>query len=280
VNALCGGTSTSVDIAEPQAVVSELVPTVDFCNSGVSGRLEMILDNTEHFNYTITNAEGVVVANGDVQDSYKIVPDLSYGAYSVMISSDCYNETMNVDLSDSNAVALDIVVNTPLQSIPLGETVTISANALSESEVSYEWLVNGFDGGDNSYLSFAVNTAGVYNIQCVASNEFCSATSFSQAIVEEEEVDEEVTGLDENTNGVAAIITRMGNSVVVTFENASTSKAKISIYNSSGSLVMQVSGFADKGQVRTIDITGLASGIYTVNVEQDNKRLAQQQIVK
>ena len=43
---------------------------------------------------------------------------------------------------------------------------------------------------------------------------------------------------------------------------------------------MQVSGFADKGQVRTIDITGLASGIYTVNVEQDNKRLAQQQIVK
>lgn len=280
VNALCGGTSTSVDIAEPEAVLSELVPTVDFCNSGVSGRVEMIVDNTEHFNYTITNAEGIVVANGDVQDNYKIVPDLSYGAYSVMISSDCYNETMNVDLSDPNAVALDIVVNTPLQSIALGETVTISANALSESEVSYEWLVNGFDGGDNSYLSFAVNTAGVYNIQCVASNEFCSATSFSQAIVEEEEVDEEVTGLDENTNGVAAIITRMGNSVVVTFENASTSKAKISIYNSSGSLVMQVSGFADKGQVRTIDITGLASGIYTVNVEQDNNRLAQQQIVK
>lgn len=280
VNALCGGTSTTVEITEPEAVLSELVPTVDFCNSGVSGRVEMVVENADHFNYTITNSEGTVVAIGDVQDSYKIVPELAYGVYSVMISSDCYNETMNVDLTDPNAVALDIVMNTPLQTIGVGETVTISANALSESEVSYEWLVNGFDGGDNNYLSFAVNTAGVYNIQCVASNEFCSATSFSQAIVEEEEVDEEVTGVDENPNGVAAIITRMGNSVVVTFENASTSKAKICIYNSSGALVMQVSGFADKGQVRTLDITGLASGIYTVNVEQDNKRLAQQQIVK
>jgi hypothetical protein len=127
-------------------------------------------------------------------------------------------------------------------------------------------------------LDFTVNTAGTYNIQCIASTEYCEAIAFTAALVEEEEVvlnTEEIVDVSPQAD-----VVRMGNAVVVSFQNASNSKAQITIYNATGKLVMQVNGFVSAQQVRTIDITGLASGMYVVHVEQDQKILAKQQIIK
>jgi hypothetical protein len=72
----------------------------------------------------------------------------------------------------------------------------------------------------------------------------------------------------------------MGNALMISFQNASASKATITLYSSTGALVMKMSGNADQGQVRTIDMTSLATGVYTIDVQQDNKVLARQQIFK
>lgn len=275
-DALCTANTSIIEVTEPEAVLGDIQLTTDYCNVGDAGRIEMILSNTEQFEYTITNSEGTVVSAGQVNDTYKVVSELPHDIYSVHVTSNCFDETTNIDLNDENAVDLDLLINTPELTLQVGETVSISANAISESEVEFEWIVNGFDGGDQSFLDFVVNTPGTYNIQCVASNSSCSATAFTQAIVTEEV---ETVGVKEH-DGPTAVITRMGNAVIVTFENASSSKAKIEVYSASGALVMKVSGAANGGQVRTIDITGLSSGMYSIVVIQDDTKLAQQQIIK
>lgn len=275
--ALCTGNTAIVEIAEPEMIQSEVQLTLDYCNSGESGRIEMMLGNTDQFEYTLTNSEGVLVAEGSVNDSYKILAGLAHDIYSLQVTSGCFNETSTVNLNDPNAVLLDIVLNTPTLELNVGETVSILADAISESEVEYEWIVNGFDGGDQNYLDFVVNTAGTYNIQCIATNGNCTATAFTQAVVNE---NENTVGVEEVKDGPTAIITRMGNAVIVTFEKATSSKAKIEIYNAAGALVMRVSGAANGGQVRTIDITGLSRGMYSIVIVQDEQKLAQQKIIK
>ncbi|MEZ4798851.1 MAG: T9SS type A sorting domain-containing protein [Flavobacteriales bacterium] len=278
VEALCTGNTAIVEIAEPELIQSEVQLTLDYCNSGESGRIEMMLGNAEQFEYILTSSEGVVVTEGSVEDSYKILAGLAHDIYSLQVISGCFNETTTVNLNDPNAVLLDVVLNTPSLELTVGETVSILADAISESEVEYEWIVNGFDGGDQNYLDFVVNTAGTYNIQCIATNGNCTATAYTQAIVTE---NENTVGVEEEVkDGPTAIITRMGNAVIVTFEKATSSKANIEIYNAAGALVMRVSGAANGGQVRTIDITGLSRGMYSIVIVQDNQKLAQQQIIK
>jgi hypothetical protein len=72
----------------------------------------------------------------------------------------------------------------------------------------------------------------------------------------------------------------MGNALMISFQNASASRATSTLYSATGALVMKMSGNADQGQVRTIDMTSLSTGVYTIDVQQDNKVLARQQIFK
>lgn len=283
-DALCPATLIGITIPQPDVVASEISMMPDRCNSGNMGRIELMVENADIFNYAITNGQGETVMEGSVADNYKLVSGLPYGVYSVQIESECHNETYNVDLTDPFAVSLDLVINTPSLTLQPGETVNILADAISNTAIQYVWTVNGFDGGDQPALNFAVNNAGIYNITCVASTAQCSATAFTAANVElapeEEEEEEEVLSTEELETQALASVVRMGNAVVVSFQNASSSKAKIAIYNATGKLVMQVNGYVSAQQVRTIDITGLASGMYVVHVEQDQKILAKQQVIK
>ena len=274
VDALCIASSIGVTIAEPEIITAEIQSTVDYCNSGMSGRVEIITTNTDNFNYNIINAEGAVIATGSSSDEYLMISDLPAGVFSVNISSNCYSEAFEVNLTDENAVNVEITLNTPELNLELGQTVTISANANSLQEVTYEWTVNGFDGGDQNFLEFIVNNPGTYEILCVADNGDCSDIASSTAIVQS------TVGIEEDIEGPQAIITRMGNALMVSFHNASASKATITLYSSTGAMVMKMSGSADQGQVRTIDMTSLATGVYTIDVQQDNKVLARQQIFK
>lgn len=286
-DALCTASLIGITIPQPEAVVSEVSSLADRCHAGNMGRIELMVDNADIFNYTITNASGEIVAEESVADNYKLVSGLAHGVYSVNIQNECHNEIYNVDLTDPYAVSLDLVLSTPTLTLQAGQTLSLVAEAFSSTAIEYAWTVNGFDGGDQSTLDFAVNTAGIYNIQCIASTEFCQAVAYTAATVEnapdeeeEEEEEEEVVGTEEITPLAGANVVRMGNAVVVSFQNASQSKAKIAIYNATGKLVMQVAGFVSAQQVRSIDITGLASGMYVVHVEQDQQILAKQQIVK
>ncbi len=283
-DALCTASLIGITIPQPEVVVSEVSSLADRCHAGNMGRIELMVDNADIFNYTITNASGEIVAEESVADNYKLVSGLAHGVYSVNIQNECHNEIYNVDLTDPYAVSLDLVLSTPTLTLQAGQTLSLVAEAFSSTAIEYEWTVNGFDGGDQSALDFAVNTAGIYNIQCIASTEFCQAVAYTAATVEnapdEEEEEEEVVGTEEITPLAGANVVRMGNAVVVSFQNASQSKAKIAIYNATGKLVMQVAGFVSAQQVRSIDITGLASGMYVVHVEQDQQILAKQQIVK
>lgn len=274
VDAMCTAASLGVTISQPEIISAEIQTTIDYCNSGMSGRLEMITTNAESFNYSIVNAEGAIISSGTSEDEYLMVTDLPAGEFTVNISSNCYSETFAFNLTDENAVNVEITLNTPQLSLVLGETVTISANANSSQNVSYEWTVNGFDGGDQNFLEFIVNNAGTYEILCVADNGDCSDIASSTAIVES------TVGIEEELEGPQAIITRMGNALMISFQNASASKATIALYSSTGALVMKMTGNADQGQVRTIDMTSLSTGVYTIDVQQDNKVLARQQIFK
>ncbi len=277
-DALCPATLVGITIPQPEVIVSEISSLPDRCHNGNMGRIELMVLNSDIFNYTISNSLGEIVMEESVADNYKLISGLPFGLYSVNIFNDCYNEIYNVDLTDPFAVSLDLVLNTPSLVLQTGESATISANAVSSTAIEFNWLVNGFDGGDQPSLDFTVNTPGTYNIQCIASTEYCQAIAFTAALVEEEEV---VLSTDEVEEASAlASVVRMGNAVVVSFQNASTTKAKIAIYNATGKLVMQVNGFVSAQQGRTIDITGLASGMYVVHVEQDQKILAKQQIIK
>lgn len=274
VDAMCIASSMGVTIAEPLVISAEVQSTIDYCNSGMSGRVEMISSNTDQFNYSIINSEGAVISSGTSEDDYLMVTDLPAGQFTVHISSNCYDESFEVNLTDENAVELEITLNTPELDLELGQTVTISANANSLQDVTYEWTVNGFDGGDQNFLEFVVNNPGTYEIICVADNGSCSDIATTSATVQS------TVGIQDEVDGPQAIITRMGNALMISFHNASASKATIALYSSTGALVMKMSGNADQGQVRTIDMTSLSTGVYTIDVQQDNKVLARQQIFK
>jgi hypothetical protein len=274
VDAMCIAASMGVTISQPEIISAEIQSTVDYCNSGMSGRVEMIVSNTDNFNYTLTNADGVVIASGSSEDAYLMVSNLPAGEFMVNLSANCYSESFGVNLNDINTVDVEITLSTPELNLELGQTVTIAANANSSQDVTYEWTVNGFDGGDQNFLEFVINNPGTYEIICVADNGSCSDIATSTAIVQS------TVGIDEEVDGPQAIITRMGNALMISFQNASASKATISLYSSTGALVMKMSGNADQGQVRTIDMTSLSTGVYTIDVQQDNKVLVRQQIFK
>jgi len=203
-----------------------------------------------------------------------MVNNLPAGEFMVNLSANCYSESFEVNLIDNNTVDVEITLNTPELELELGQTVTIAANANSLQDVTYEWTVNGFDGGDQNFLEFIVNNPGTFEIICVADNGSCSDIATSTAIVES------TVGIEEELDGPQAIITRMGNALMISFQNASASRATITLYSSTGALVMKMSGNADQGQVRTIDMTSLSTGVYTIDVQQDNKVLVRQQIFK
>lgn len=284
-DALCFADNIGLTVSEPEAISSSVSHTIDRCNNSTNAAIEIVLSQNEIFNYTVTNASGEIVAEESLADNYKLLEGLSAGVYSVQVSTDCYNETFNVDLNDPFAIALDLSISTPTLDMVVGQTVYIQAQAMASNAIEYEWSVNGFDGGDQPVLNFAVNTAGVYNIQCTANTEGCSATAFTSAVVNEveaeEEEEEEVLSTEELAEGSPyATVVRMGNSVVVNFMNTTNEMAKIKLYNATGKLVMQVNANVSARQVRTIDITGLASGMYVVHVEQENQNLAKQQFIK
>ncbi|MFZ4783857.1 MAG: T9SS type A sorting domain-containing protein [Flavobacteriales bacterium] len=273
--ALCTATTLGVTVSQPEIISGAVETTTDYCNSGASGRIEMIVENTDHFDYTIVNSNNEIVFAGSANDVYHMISGISADEYTVNMQSACYSQSFTVNLVDNNAVDLEISLNTPSLQLELGQTVTISANANSAQTVTYEWTVNGFDGGDQNFLEFVVNNPGTYEIVCIADNGSCSDIATATAYVESTVNIEEELGNDPH-----AVITRMGNALMISFENASASKATISLYNSSGALVMRMSGNADQGQVRTIDMNSLATGVYTIDVQQDNKILARQQIFK
>jgi hypothetical protein len=274
VDAMCIAASMGVTISQPELIDAEIQSTVDYCNSGMSGRIEMIVSNTDNFNYTLTNADGAVIDSGSSEDSYLMISNLPAGEFMVNLSANCFSESFEVNLNDSNTVDVEITLGTPELELELGQTVTIAANANSLQDVTYEWTVNGFDGGDQNFLEFIVNNPGTFEIMCVADNGSCSDIATSTAIVES------TVGIEEELDGPQAIITRMGNALMISFQNASASRATITLYSSTGALVMKMSGNADQGQVRTIDMTSLSTGVYTIDVQQDNKVLARQQIFK
>ncbi len=273
-DALCPGATLGVTIPETLPVISEVVAVKDLCNSGSSGQLEMMVANATAFQYEIINSEGQPVYTGAVEDSYHLLTGIAYGVYTVHIMTDCHDVNYTVDLHDASAVQMELEMLTPTLMLVPGETVNIQANATSESAISYEWTVNGFDGGEESFLDFVVNTPGTYNIQCTAFTEECSVTQTTAAIVETS------VGVVENVSDPMAKITRMGNAVIIAFENIQPGKAKMVIYNANGGLVMQIGGNVGNDQVRTLDINGLAAGAYTVDVLLDGQRLSKLQFVK
>jgi hypothetical protein len=285
IEAICPAQLIGITISSPSQVQSDVVFEIDRCNENNNGLVELSVVNSEFFEYIITNSNGDIVASSIVEGNYAFTDELAHGIYSVNIITPCYNEVYNLDLNDPFALSVEVLVDAPDLVLPAGQTAAITAQAVSDNALAYEWTVNGFDGGDQETLDFTVNVAGTYLVECIASNEHCQATATSQAIVtdeviEEEEEEEEVLSTDEVNSLTGASVVRMGNSIVITFHDPSQSKAKIAIYGASGKLVMQVNGFVSAQKVRTIDITGMASGMYVVHVEQDQRILAKQQIVK
>lgn len=272
--ALCPGATLGVTIPDTLPVMSEVAAVKDHCNSGNSGQIELMVANTNHFNYEITNSEGQLIYSGAVEEIYHLITNVPFGVYQARVFSECHDETYTIDLHDASAVQLELEMITPALMLVPGETVTIQASAISESAISYEWTVNGFDGGEESFLDFVVNTPGTYNVLCTAFTEECSVTQATAAIVETS------VNVNETLTDPLAKITRMGNAVIIAFENIQPGKAKMVIYNSNGGLVMQIGGNVGDGQVRTLDINGLAAGVYTVDVLLDGQRLSKLQFVK
>jgi hypothetical protein len=268
--AICAATVVTVNITQPEQLLSTYISSDDECNQSQNGSIEVTVLFADYFNYTLSNSAGVVEQN----ESY--VPVLEFNElagdmYVLTIETACTTIEQPIDLRDDNAISATVGASTNLLQIVEGTSGTVQLSALAPNATQFVWTVNGLEVSSSISFEQTFTQEGTYTIGLTASNESCSSTATTQIVVET------VVSVADVTVKESATILPMAGGLQINFTGESAAASEIRIFTMGGQLVTIQSG---RAQQVWVDTQTLSSGVYSVQVWRGSNVLATASFVK
>ncbi len=181
----------------------------------------------------------------------------------------CYNNpgVYDVTLITTNSFGSDTLVLTgyiTVYSTPAFPTITVTGDILTSSYASsYQWQFNSVDIPGATNQSYTATQTGYYTVIITDENGCVSSTT----------VYVEVTGIDENENGLEVLIYEdpVHSTINIEITGKNLTSLNLRVVNSLGQVVFATNGNRISSIfIKSIDISKWSAGIYLVSVESGN----------
>jgi PKD repeat protein len=219
------------------------------------------------WNYTLSNAAGQTISNGTSEDQM-LFENLAGGDYIMQLVHNNYEVAMNITVASSQTVDALIMSSDVAYAMEPKSFAVVASNATE--------IVWNFGDGSEVLLGESVThtyeQAGVYTLSLTASNDECSYGVYQTIEV----LTPNVTGMEETAKNAFRMLPNPAQSML-TFVKVGSSIANIEIVDLSGKVVARETL---SSTAQTIDISALASGVYSVTFTQDAIYAVQKLVVQ
>jgi hypothetical protein len=273
-DAACGTSSVSLIIEEPAQITTWSGSSKSSCNITADGMLEFGVNGAELYTYSVTRANGNVVASGETADFAMVLENLVGDVYTITVTTTCGTYTMEQNLRDPLALDAAIVASATSVEITEGTSATISFEADATGATAFTWMWADELLSTEAGFSYSFDQAGTYPIVLLASNESCESTAAVNIVVNE------VVNVASTDATEAVTLLQANGGVSLTFNGINSRRAEIRLINTLGQVACSERATPADGQRVFIALDALASGAYTVQVIADGKEVFARQIVK
>jgi len=226
---------------------------------GMNGRIELVQNGPATWNYTLTDANGLILASGVNWNGTTQLTGLAGGDfYLTLDNGQGYQVLDTLTIGAAQPVAAGFTAST--SSTPVGLPVQFQNTSTGAQQ--YTW-----DFGDGTVLtgmqhpSHAYQSAGTYRVTLIAANAQCGDTS---------ETDIEVAGIAVGTGlqqGPATVrVFMQAQHLVITFGRAATTGSRLELYDAIGRQVIKPMDLPAGTQRHELSMEHLASGYYLVKL--------------
>jgi hypothetical protein len=246
-NALCGSSSETISINAIGIELPVITPsTLTFCEGEEVILTSNATDNNHwYLDGNLLSQEQNIVAN-------------SGGVYELIIEeTDCQTSAPTVVLT--------------MYEVPVIGPLSVNGNVIyteNLSGVAYQWMLNDQPIAGATQSSYTATESGNYSVQITTANDCSVSTS---------EVFVQVIGVSElNAAGFSVYPNPVSDVLTIRFADGGTQS--ISIFDAFGQVVYQNKNLTSEQKL--IDVSGFASGTYTLEVQQNDKKMKTLVLVK
>lgn len=215
------------------------------------------------WNYTLTNTQNTVVAQGQLNGTATINP-LDAGQYTLKLTETTsgYEVTDTVTVAGVTQVSAQATASA-VQAV-IGQEIQFSANATQAD--NFVWNFGDLNTSTEQNPLHTYNAAGNYTVVLTASNGNCTAVSqMGIAVGDPAGISDEFAD-----NGVRMWNT--GGDIYLKFNTVWAGKTLFTLYDAAGKRVLQKQ-FTNAEGTLSIDANTLAAGMYTAELQNKNLRL-------
>jgi hypothetical protein len=246
-NALCGSVNSSVVINTEESELPQITPSqASFCEGQeVTLSSNFSTNNNWYLNGNLVSQEQNIII--EAGGNYELV----------IIGEDC----------EMTAEPVEITVF----EVPVIGPLSISGNLISAENISgvtYQWFFNDQPIAGANQSSYTATESGNYSVQITTAND-CSTMGAALFVQ---------VGLDElNAAGFIAYPNPVSDVLTIRFADGGAAQS-VRIFNALGQVVYQNNNLASEQKM--IDVSGFASGTYTLEIQQNDKKMKALVLVK
>ena len=233
---------------------------------GFDGKININSQNGV-WNFNLSDANGQTIASGTTEDEMQF-ENLDGGDYIMQLVHNNYEVAMNITVASSQTVDALIMSSDVAYAMEPKSFAVVASNATE--------IVWNFGDGSEVLLGESVThtyeQAGVYTLNVTASNDECSYGVYQTVEV----LTPNVTGMEATAKNIFRMLPNPAQSTL-TFVKVGSSIATIEIVDLSGKVVARETL---SSTAQTIDISALASGVYSVTFTQDAVYAVQKLVVQ
>jgi len=271
-NSGCAASTNTFVIEEPTAIYGRIQDhNVVSCNSGNTGYITWVVENSQWHSFSVKNSQGEVVASGEADSAIASAENLSADIYTVSLYSTCTSHEYVIDLHDLNTLTLALENPTSLVTLENG-FAPLHLNVLSNSQ-NIEWTCSNGTSAQGSSFITGFTQPGSYTYTATGRNGECVNTV--SGIVTVQLKNDAVTV---NTVPVSTIV--KAEEIEVMFGVEYNNLLDLRIFNNIGQEVSRISYLAAAGSKTVISTRDLSSGVYTLSVSDNAQKIHTVQFVK
>lgn len=270
----CGAEDISITIEQPAQVTSWSSSTRATCSAGTDGWLEFGISSEESYTYSITQADGTAVANGESSEMTFTLENLTGDVYTIGVTTGCDVFTMEENLRDPLAVQAAVVASASEVQMVVGTSVDVAFEADAPGADTYSWTIGGNVVSTSSGFTHTFTQGGTYPVLLVASNSNCSDEASAQVVVDE------VVSVADGAPREPVTLVQANGGVSLTFQGINARRAEIRFISALGQIAHTEQAAPSDGQRIFIAMDQMAAGAYTIQVLADGSEVFARQVVK
>lgn len=270
----CGAEDISITIEQPVQATAWSSSGKATCSAASDGWLEFGISSGESYSYSVTLADGTVVANGESSEMTFTLENLTGDVYIIGVTTGCDVFMMEENLRDPQAVEATVVASANEAEMVAGTSVDVAFEADAPGAETYSWTISGNEAGTAPAFTHTFTQGGTYPVVLVASNSSCSDEASAQVVVNE------VVGVAEATPHEPVSLVQTNGGISLTFHGINARRAEIRFINTLGQIAQTEQAAPSDGQRIFIAMDQMASGVYTVQVLADGSEVFACQVVK